>query len=138
VALTSNFRRTVQARAQRDAAFREGLLSEALENLLSGDVAVGKELLRDYINATIGFPKVAVRTKTHVKTLHQMFGPNGNPTANKLFESVAYLQRSRVFDLRFGQAELRSAYRSPGTHVRARLSLVRQRRFQDLSLLPER
>jgi len=94
MALTSDFRKTVQARAKRDAGFREGLLSEALENLLSGDVAVGKELLRDYINATIGFPKLAVRTKTHVKTLHQMFGPKGNPTANKLFEIVAYLQRS--------------------------------------------
>jgi hypothetical protein len=50
--------------------------------------------LRDYINATVGFPKLAARTKTHVKTLHQMFGPNGNPTARNLFEIVAYLQHA--------------------------------------------
>ena len=59
MALTRDFRETVQARAKRDAAFRKGLLSEAIESLLSGDVTLGKELLRDYINATVGFPSLA-------------------------------------------------------------------------------
>src|SRR6202167_1976761 len=92
MALTRDFRESVQARVKRDPAFRKGLLSEAIESLLSGEVALGKELLRDYINATVGFPKLAAHTKLHVKTLHQMFGPYGNPTANNLFEIVAYLQ----------------------------------------------
>jgi DNA-binding phage protein len=90
--LTRDFRETVQADAKRDPAFRRGLLSDALESLLSGDVSLGKELLRDYINATVGFSKLAANTKIHVKTLHQMFGPKGNPTASNLFEIVAYLQ----------------------------------------------
>jgi len=94
MALTRDFRQTVQARVKRDPAFRQGLLSEAVESLLSGEVALGKELLRDYINATVGFPKLAVHTKIHAKTLHQMFGPRGNPTAAKLFGIVAYLQRA--------------------------------------------
>jgi DNA-binding phage protein len=94
MALTKDFRETVQARVKRDPAFREGLLSEAIESLLSGEVTLGKELLRDYINATIGFPKLAAQTKIHAKTLHRMFGPNGNPTASNLFEIVACLQRS--------------------------------------------
>jgi len=94
MALTKDFRQTVQARAKRDSAFRKGLLTEAIENLLAGEVALGKELLRDYINATVGFPKLATRTKINVKTLHQMFGPSGNPTASRLFAIVAYLQRS--------------------------------------------
>src|SRR5205823_285379 len=92
MALTRDFRETVQARVKRDAAFRKGLLSEAIESLLFGEVTLGKELLRDYINATVGFPKLASHTKIHVKNLHQMFGPNGNPTAKNLFEIVAYLQ----------------------------------------------
>ena len=92
MALTRDFRLTVQARMKRDAAFRKGILSEAIESLLTGEVALGKELLRDYINATVGFPKLAARTKIHVKTLHQMFGPNGNPTARNLFDIVAYFQ----------------------------------------------
>jgi DNA-binding phage protein len=93
MALTRDFRETVQARAKREPAFRKGLLAEAIESLLSGEVPLGKELLRDYINAAVGFPQLAAHTKIHVKTLHQMFGPNGNPTASNLFEIVSYLQR---------------------------------------------
>jgi DNA-binding phage protein len=104
MALTKDFRETVQADARRDPAFRRGLLSEALETLLGGDLALGKELLRDYINATVGFPRLAAETKIHVKTLHQMFGPSGNPTASKLFDIVAYLQRAEGIHL-----EVRSA-----------------------------
>ncbi|MGB7555112.1 MAG: transcriptional regulator [Candidatus Korobacteraceae bacterium] len=91
--LTRDFRETVQARVRRDAAFRKGLLRDAVESLLAGEVALGKELLRDYINATVGFPKLAEETKLHVKTLHQMLGPKGNPTARNLLGIVACLQR---------------------------------------------
>lgn len=104
MALGREFRETVQARAKRDPAFRKGLLTEAIERLLAGEVPLGKELLRDYINATIGFPNLAAQTNIHAKTLHQMFGPKGNPTAGKLFEIVAYLQRAE--GVRF---EVRSA-----------------------------
>jgi DNA-binding phage protein len=107
MALTRDFRETVQARVKRDAAFRKGLLSDAIESLLSGEVTLGKELLRDYINATIGFPKLAAHTKIHAKTLHQMFGPNGNPTANNLFEIVAYLQHTE--GVRFKVRSMRAA-----------------------------
>ena len=108
--LTRDFRETVQADAKRDPTFRRGLLSDALESLLSGEVSLGKELLRDYINATIGFPRLAAQTKIHAKTLHQMFGPNGNPTANNLFEIVAYLQRSE--GVRFEVRSARPAVRA--------------------------
>ena len=93
MALTRDFRETVQARVRPDPTFRKGLLRDAVESLLAGDVALGKELLRDYINATVGFPRLAKHTGLHVKALHQMFGPKGNPTASNLFEIVAYLQR---------------------------------------------
>ncbi len=114
MALTRDFRETVQADAKRDPVFRRGLLSDALESLLSGEVLLGKELLRDYINATVGFPKLAAHTKIHVKTLHQMFGPNGNPTARNLFEIVAFLQRAEGvrFEVRSTRAALRTKHRS--------------------------
>jgi len=97
--LTKDFRETVQAQVKRNPAFRRGLLGDAIESLLAGDVTLGKELLRDYINATVGFPKLAAHTKIHAKTLHQMFGPAGNPTARNLFEIVAYLQRAEGVSL---------------------------------------
>src|SRR5579864_4378676 len=111
MALTRDFRETVQARVKRDPAFRKGLLSEAIECLLSAEVSLGKELLRDYINATIGFPKLAAHTKIHVKTLHQMFGPRGNPTASNLFEIVAYLQRAEGVHFRIRPAHTSNAKR---------------------------
>jgi DNA-binding phage protein len=115
MALTSDFREGVQARMRREPAFRRGMLSEALESLLSGEVALAKEILRDYINATVGFPKLAAGTKIHVKTIHQMFGPKGNPTASRLFEIIAYLQEAEGvrFEVRPVRAALRSKKRGP-------------------------
>ena len=49
--LTRDFKETVQARIERDPAFREELLKQGVECRLSGDVDAGKTILRDYINA---------------------------------------------------------------------------------------
>jgi len=58
-------------------AFREALLKEAVDALLSGDVETGKTVLRDYINATVGFDKLASVTKKSPKSLMLMLGPKG-------------------------------------------------------------
>jgi len=92
MALTRNFRKTIQARLERDPAFREALLKEAVECLLSGDVETGKTVLRDYINATIGFEALGDLTDKSPKSLMRMFGPNGNPQARNLFEIIGHLQ----------------------------------------------
>ena len=52
--LTRDFKETIQARVENDAKFRQSLLEESWECLLSGEVEVGKSILRDYINAKIG------------------------------------------------------------------------------------
>ena len=52
MALPRDFKVTVRERLQRDPAFREALLTEAVDCLLSSDVETGKSLLRDYVNAT--------------------------------------------------------------------------------------
>jgi hypothetical protein len=62
--------------------------------------AVGREMLRYLINATLGFPALAEKTGIHVKTLHQMFGPKGNPTAEKLFRILGCLQEHEGVRLR--------------------------------------
>jgi len=73
-------------------------LKEAVDALLSGDVETGKIVLRDYINATVGFDKLA--TKKSPKSLMRMLGPKGNPQARNLFEIVAYLQKKEGLRLR--------------------------------------
>lgn len=91
--LTREFKETVQARVRRDAAFRKELLREGVQSFLSGEVEAGKSILRDYINATIGFAQLAQATDHSAKSLMRMLGPSGNPQARNLFEIVEYLQR---------------------------------------------
>ena len=93
MALTRDFKETVKDRVQRDPAFREELLKEGIECLLTGDVDTGKAILRDYINATIGFDALALLTDKSPKSLMRMLGPNGNPQARNLFEIIARLQK---------------------------------------------
>jgi len=45
--------------AQRDARFREALFTEVINTYLAGDTTVGKAVLRDLVNATIGFEGLA-------------------------------------------------------------------------------
>jgi DNA-binding phage protein len=93
MALTRDFKETVQARVKRDSAFRKALLREAIEGFLSGEVETGKTLLRDFINATVGFTKLGQAMHRSPKSLMRMLGPTGNPHAKNLFEIVAFLQR---------------------------------------------
>ena len=92
MSLTRDFKETVQARINRDPAFREELLKEGIECMLSGDMDTGKALLRDYINATIGFRELGGLTAKSPKSLMRMFGPSGNPQARNLFEITGRLQ----------------------------------------------
>jgi len=61
LALTREFKETVRARVQRDPRFRKVLLREGIESLLAGDVPTAKTILRDYINATIGFTETRAK-----------------------------------------------------------------------------
>lgn len=90
--LTRDFRETVQARVQRDAQYRRELLREAVEVLISGDIETGKSLLRDYINAAVGFEELAKMTEIHAKSLMRMVGPGGNPQARNLLDIIQKLQ----------------------------------------------
>jgi|TARA_B100001964_G_C13864813_1_gene436066 hypothetical protein len=90
--LTRDFKETIQARIKHDPDFREELLKEGVDCLLSGDVDTGKAVLRDYINATVGFDELSTITHKSPKSLMRMFGPAGNPQARNLFEIIGHLQ----------------------------------------------
>ena len=85
--LTRDFKETVEARAEKDSAFRE-----ALDCFLAGDTGTGKAMLCDYINATIGFEALGTLTGKDAKSLMRMLGPKGNPHARNLFDVIAHLQ----------------------------------------------
>src|ERR1035438_6232263 len=92
MALTKDFRETIRERAQQEPKFRKALLREAIELMLSGDEKTGRAILRNYINATIGFRQLEEATSIPANSLMRMFGPNGNPSAKNLFGVLAHLQ----------------------------------------------
>lgn len=94
MALTREFKETVQARIKRDRKYRKELLREGVACLLTGDLNAGKASLRDYINATIGFEELSRLTNIPAKSLMRMLGPQGNPQARNLFEVIGHLQRA--------------------------------------------
>ena len=93
MALTKAFRETVCHRAQRDAGFRKALLTEAMNAYLGGDEATGKAVLRDVINATIGFEQLGAELRKSSKSLHRMLGPRGNPNTANFFAILRVLQK---------------------------------------------
>jgi DNA-binding phage protein len=90
--LTRDFKETIRARVERDPKFRKELLREGLESMLNGDIDSAKTILRDYINATVGFTELAHATHIPSKSLMRMMGPNGNPRASNLLEVLSFLQ----------------------------------------------
>ena len=97
--LTRQFKDTVRERVQGDPAFREALLREGVQCLLAGDVDTGKRILRDYINATIGFETLGRAVDTPPKSLMRMFGRRGNPNARNLLAVIDHLQRASGIEL---------------------------------------
>jgi len=102
MALTRGFRTTLLERAQHDAEFRQAMLKEGIDALLAGDVATGKAILRDYINAAVGFGPLAAATNIPAKSLMRMFGPKGNPRADNLFQIIHHLQAREGIHLGVG------------------------------------
>ncbi len=90
---TSNFQDTVKKRIETDLEFRVLLLSEAINCFLNGEFQTGKAILRDYINATIGFQKLGILTSKSSKSLMRMLSDTGNPQAKNLFEIISHIQQ---------------------------------------------
>ena len=106
MALTRDFRLTVAARAKRDPKYRQALFTEAINAYLAGDPQTGKAVLRDLVNATVGFEGLAAEVKKPSKSLHRMLAPHGNPSAENFFGIVKALQKKTRVRLRV-TAELR-------------------------------
>ena len=84
VALTRDFKQTVVARAKSDPAFAQALLDEALTLFLNGEPDTAKLVLRELVNATVGFEALAADVHKPSKSLHRMLSASGNPTMESL------------------------------------------------------
>jgi DNA-binding phage protein len=99
MAITREFRVTLLERAQKDKKFRQAMLKEGIDALLAGELETGKAILRNYINASVGFGQLAEATQIPAKSLMRMFGPKGNPRAANLFQIIRHLQVSEGIHL---------------------------------------
>jgi DNA-binding phage protein len=93
MALTLNFKKTVVARVGRDPAFARALLDEAATLFLSGEPETARLVLRDLVNATLGFEQLAKVAAMPSKSLHRMLSPKGNPSMDNLAAIFGALRR---------------------------------------------
>lgn len=92
MALTRDFKRTIKARVERDPEFASALLDEAANLFLSGESETARLILRDLVNATVGFERLAQETTTPSKSLHRMLSQTGNPSMDNLATIFRTLQ----------------------------------------------
>lgn len=97
--LTRDFKDTIKARAERDPEFRLGLFQEALDALLNDELDLGKTLLRDYVNATVGFNALAAEMEKNPKNLMRMLSESGNPRADNLLAMISHLKKHEGVEL---------------------------------------
>jgi DNA-binding phage protein len=90
---------TVVERVQRDPAFARALLDEAATLFLNGEPRPARLILRDLVNATIGFEALAAETAKPAKSLHRMLSMKGNPTMDNLAAIIGVLRRRLGVDL---------------------------------------
>ena len=116
MSLTKLFKDTVKTHVERDSAFRVALFQEALSAFFEGDTALGKSLLRDLVNSTIGFEKLALEVNKPSKSLHRMLAPSGNPTMENFFQVIHVIQENEGINF-----ELNALVKKP-LRTRARVS----------------
>lgn len=100
MALTRNFKETVAARVAKDPAFAKALLDEAATLFLSGDPHTARLVLRDLVNASVGFETLAAETKTPSKSLHRMLSERGNPSMDNLAAIFGVVQKRLGVNMR--------------------------------------
>ena len=71
-------------RAKRDPAFAKALLDEAVTLFLNEEPDTARLVLRDLVNATVGFERLAFKTGKPSKSLHRMLSTKGNPSMDNL------------------------------------------------------
>ncbi|HUW54528.1 MAG TPA: transcriptional regulator [Rhodanobacter sp.] len=92
--LTRDFKQTIVERVRREPAFAAALLDEAASLFLNGEPATARVILRDLVNATVGFEGLASATGRPSKSLHRMLSASGNPGMDNLAAIFDVLRRN--------------------------------------------
>lgn len=90
--LTRDYKNTIRERATRYPNFAVSLMNEAVTAFLEGEPEVARVVLRESVNATIGFESLAQELNKPSKSVHRMLSPKGNPTMDNLTRIFTILQ----------------------------------------------
>ncbi len=93
MALTRDYKETIQNRAQREPEFAAALLDEAVTLFLNGEPETARLILRELVNSTVGFEELAIETEKPSKSLHRMLSANGNPTMDNLTSILSVIRK---------------------------------------------
>ena len=97
--LTRDFKETIVDRVNHDPDFARALLDEASTLFLNGEPETARMILRDLVNATIGFETLARTVSTPPKSLHRMLSQRGNPSMNSI--ATIFSAVSKNLNVRF-------------------------------------
>ncbi len=98
MAITRDFKETINKRVQNDPAFATALLDEAISLFLNGEPEVARLVLRDLVIATVGFEELALEVEKPSKSLHRMLSAKGNPTMDNLTKIFSVLKHKLCVD----------------------------------------
>lgn len=93
MALTRAGNQATIDRVACDGKYAKALLDEALALFFDGEPNTARIVLRDIVNGTIGFERLAETTGKPAKSLHRMLSTSGNPTMDNLADILLAVRR---------------------------------------------
>lgn len=107
--ITRDYKDTINERVARDPAFTAALLDEAITLFLNGEPEVARLVLRDLVNATVGFEQLALEVDKPSKSLHRMLSARGNPTMDNLTKIIGILRNNLGLEIEVHTTPTRAA-----------------------------
>ena len=99
MSITRDYKDTINERVVDDPLFTAALLDEAITLFLNGEPDVARLVLRDLVNATLGFEELATEIERPSKSLHRMLSARGNPTMDNLTKIICILRDRLGLDI---------------------------------------
>ncbi len=99
MSITRDYKDTINERIVNDPVFTAALLDEAITLFLNGEPDVARLVLRDLVNATLGFEALATEIERPSKSLHRMLSARGNPTMDNLTKIICILRDRLELDI---------------------------------------
>ena len=104
--LTRTFEKSIRERVKSDRDFKIELLVEAANSFLQGEPETARLILRDLVNATVGFEALAKQLGVPAGRLHSMLSVTANPSMSHLSAIFEALQKELKVSL-LAEAKIR-------------------------------